>query len=170
MAKPLAQPQAGQSRRVAAFDFAGTAVRFGLVGLLKTVLDFATFNLVLLFTQTEGGLMVLVANTAGFCVAVASSFVLNGRFTFRTAARRGGFWLYVAVSVIGLVLYNGGLALILLLVDPRGALALNVAKLVPLAISLVWNFLGYRYLVFAPPALARVPSPQPLGRGESEQR
>lgn len=156
MAEPLAlgeggaEASAARSRRVATIDFAGLAIRFGLVGLLKTVLDFATFNLVLLLTRTDGGLMVLVANTAGFCVAVASSFVLNGRFTFRTAARPRGFWLYVAVSVVGLVLYNGGLALIIWLADPRGAVALNVAKLVPLAISLVWNFVGYRYLVFRP--------------------
>ena len=151
----VTEPGDDRSRRVAAFDFAGTAVRFGLVGLLKTVLDFATFNLVLLLTQTEGGLMVLVANTAGFVVAVSASFVLNGRFTFRAAARPRGFWLYVLVSVIGLVLYNGGLALILLLADPRGALALNVAKLVPLALSLIWNFVGYRHFVFGP----RNPSP-----------
>ena len=144
----LTEPPVDRPRRVAAFDLAGTVVRFGLVGLLKTVLDFAVFNLVLRLTQTEGGLMVLVANTAGFSVAVAASFVLNGRFTFRAAPRPGGFWLYVGVSIVGLVLYNGGLALILLLADPRGALALNIAKLVPLALSLVWNFVGYRYFVF----------------------
>ena len=105
--------------------------------------------------------MVLVANTAGFCVAVASSFVLNGRFTFRTAARPRGFWLYVAVSLAGLVLYNGGLALILLLADPRGALALNIAKLVPLALSLVWNFVGYRYFVFRPRSDEEAARPSP---------
>ena len=53
MAEPLAyrdrmrESQNTESRRVAAAGFAGTAVRFGLVGLLKTVLDFATFNLVI---------------------------------------------------------------------------------------------------------------------------
>ena len=146
---------AAPRRRDSAYDLAGTALRFGLVGVLKTVLDFAAFNLVLLLTATEGGVMVLVANTAGFCVAVAASFVLNGRFTFRAEPRPRGFWLYVAVSIIGLVIYNGVLALILLVADPRGALALNVAKLLPLAVSLVWNFIGYRYFVFAPREAAR---------------
>jgi putative flippase GtrA len=144
------EPTSARPRREAAYDLAGTALRFGLVGVLKTALDFATFNLVLLLTSTEGGLIVLVANTAGFCVSVASSFVLNRRFTFRTAARSRGFSRYVAISLVGLLIYDGALALVLVAGDPRGTLALNVAKVVPLGASMVWNFVGYRYFVFAP--------------------
>lgn len=130
-------------------------VRFSLVGLMKTALDFATFNLVLWLAGVEGFVVVLLANTAGFAVSVASSFVLNARYTFRVATVPGGFRRYVLISVIGLVIYNGSLAIILVIADPEGTLALNAAKVGALAASMGWNFLGYWRFVFRPPARER---------------
>lgn len=121
-----------------------------MVGALKTVVDFATFNLVLLVLPGLSMPVVLLANTAGFVVAVSVSFVLNERFTFRTAARSRGFSRYVVISLVGLALYNGSLVVVLAFWDAEDTLALNVAKVGALVTSMVWNFLGYRFLVFGP--------------------
>lgn len=131
-------------------EMGGLGVRFALVGLLKTVVDFATFNLVLLVLPGISLPVVLVANTAGFTVAVSVSFVLNARFTFRAAPRAGGFSRYVVISLVGLVLYNGSLAGVLAVWNAEDTLALNFAKVAALGASMVWNFLGYRFLVFGP--------------------
>jgi len=136
-------------------ELAATAIRFALVGLLKTALDFATFNAVLVATGADGGPIVLVANTARFCVSVASSFVLNARYTFRAPTRSRGFSRYVLVSAIGLALYNGSFALVLLGTHAEGPLALNLAKVVALGASMAWNFLGYRRFVFQSGGAAR---------------
>ncbi len=132
-------------------EFSGLWVRFAMVGALKTVVDFATFNLVLLVLPGLSMPVVLAANTAGFTVAVSVSFVLNERFTFRTAARSRGFSRYVVISLVGLALYNGSLIAVLAVWDADDTFALNLAKVAALGASMVWNFVGYRFLVFGPP-------------------
>jgi putative flippase GtrA len=131
----------------------GYAMRFGVVGLLKTALDFAVFNVILLMVGSSS-LMILVANTVGFIVAVSASFVLNARFTFRVRGKNNRFLHYVVVSAVGLLLYNGALAAMLVVVDSTGTLALNAMKVAALGVSLVWNFFGYWRFVFQPPSEA----------------
>lgn len=129
-------------------------MRFAVVGMVKAAIDFGLFNLILLTSPTDSGPTVLLANTAGFTGATAASFLLNARYTFRVPARRRRLWRYVAVSLTGLVLYNGALALLLAVRHPEGIVALNLAKATSLVASTAWNFLGYRYLVFRADPLA----------------
>jgi len=136
-------------------EFSGLWIRFAMVGVLKTVVDFATFNLVLFVLPGLSMPVVLTANTAGFTVAVSVSFVLNRRFTFRTAARSRGFSRYVVISLVGLALYNGSLVAVLAIWEADDTFALNLAKVGALVTSMVWNFLGYRFLVFGPPPARR---------------
>ena len=137
-----------RARALALRTSLGTAMRFAVVGIIKAAIDFGLFNLILFASPTGSGPTILFANTTGFSVAIASSFLLNARYTFRVRARRRRFWRYVAVSLMGLALYNGALALLLAVWDPEGIAALNVAKAASLVASTAWNFLGYRYLVF----------------------
>jgi putative flippase GtrA len=126
----------------------GMTTRFGVIGIMKAAIDFGMFNLILVASPIDSGPIVLLANTIGFSVAIAASFVLNARYTFRVPARKRQFWGYVAVSVTGLALYNGALALLLLAWHPNSFVGFNVLKSASLVASTVWNFLGYRYLVF----------------------
>jgi putative flippase GtrA len=143
-------PQFAGSRAAKLRGLGGLWFRFALVGLLKTALDFASFNIVLFAAPVMNVPIVLLANTIGFSVAVSASFVLNARFTFRVAARSGGFRRYVLISLLGLVIYNGSLAAALALWHAENVLALNLAKSAALVTSMTWNFLGYRYFVFRP--------------------
>lgn len=127
---------------------AGMVLRFALVGVLKTALDFGVFNLIMLASGTDSRPVALVANTAGFIVALGASFLLTARYTFRVPARRDRLWRFVAISVAGLVMYDGALILLLALTNTDGLVALNAMKVAALVVSATWNFLGYRYLVF----------------------
>ncbi|MFA7249209.1 MAG: GtrA family protein [Dehalococcoidia bacterium] len=142
----------GLSRFAAAQESAALLLRFGLVGIVKATLDFGTFNLVLLVSPADSRTIVLVANTAGFGVAMSASFLLAARYIFRVVPRRERVWRYVAVSIGGLALYDGALALILGVSGPNGIVEVNVAKAGALAASASWTFIGYRYLVFQPHA------------------
>lgn len=131
-------------------------LRFGVVGVMKAALDFTTFNVLLALAGSQDGVTIMLANSAGFGVAVASSFFLNARFTFRKRAGNGGFGRYVLISLLGLLLYNAAMALVLFVSGAEGTLALNLAKLAALVTSMTWNFIGYRWWVFRhPPTLGR---------------
>jgi putative flippase GtrA len=128
---------------------AGTFARFALVGLLKTGIDFAVFNAVLLLATERDTRGVLAANTAAFAVAMAASFFLNARYTFRMRVRDSSFIRYALVSLGGLAAYNLTLGLMILLTDSRSPAVINLLKVLALSTSLAWNFTGYRYLAFA---------------------
>ena len=129
---------------------AGMVLRFALVGFVKAALDFGSFNLILLVSPADSRAIVILANTVGFSVAVGASFLLNARYTFRAPVQRQRFWRYVAISLVGLALYDSALALLLAVSGMDGIVALNAAKAAALVASTAWNFVGYRYLVFRP--------------------
>lgn len=135
-------------------DHALTFSRFAVVGAVKTAVDFATFNIVLLLVTTHTPAVVIAANTLAFTVAAVTSFPMNARFTFRKRARgrRGqGLAIYFGVSLFGLTAYNLTIAAQLLLLHPTSVPALNLVKLTSLGVSLVVNYVGYRSLVFVHP-------------------
>ncbi|MYD89037.1 MAG: GtrA family protein [Caldilineaceae bacterium SB0662_bin_9] len=137
-------------------------LRFALVGGLGTVTDVGILNLL----HKVAGLPLFWANAVGFYCAVAQNFMLHRRFTFPnqerdTAARQLG--LFTAISMIGLGLSQlvllglHRLALdywVALLGDPGAGydVSYNAAKLISIAVVLIWNFTGNRLWTFATPA------------------
>lgn len=129
------------AERLAGFANA-RVVRFGLVGVVNTVLD-----IVLFMALVYGlGLFAPVANTISYGTGIVVSFVLNRRFTFndrakgKEAVRR--FAGFAAVYLAGLALSTALVALFILAM-PEGW-----AKLVSVPIVFVWNYFAMRYLVF----------------------
>lgn len=117
-------------------------VRFGLVGILNTLLD-----IVLFMALVYGlGLFAPLANTISYGTGIIVSFWLNRRFTFndtakgKDAARR--FVGFAAVYLAGLGLSTALVALFILAI-PEGW-----AKLISVPIVFVWNYVAMRYLVF----------------------
>ena len=139
-------------------------LRFALVGGLGTITDVGVLNLL----HKVAGFPLFWANAVGFYCAVAQNFVLHRRFTFPnqerdTAGRQLG--LFTAISMIGLGLSQlvllglHRLALdywVALLGDPGTGydVSYNAAKLISIAVVLIWNFTGNRLWIFATPAAA----------------
>jgi putative flippase GtrA len=123
-------------------DSFGKLIRFGAVGILNTLIDYAVF--VFCFQIMEMGL--LVANMVAFLVAVNFGYVMNKTWTFRDDSRgrvaiaRGV--LFLASYAIGFLVGSTVLWLASLYVDPR------IAKIVSIGASLVVNFILSKTVVF----------------------
>ena len=124
-------------------------IRFGIVGLANTALDF-----IILFTLTAFGLDKIVANYASTTVAFVFSFFINRSFTFKSKDRniRRQFILFVVVTLIGLWIIQplviAGASWLLassMLAEP---VILFIAKVIATVASLIWNYLFYSRLVF----------------------
>jgi putative flippase GtrA len=140
--------------------------KFATVGMLGTVIDFGTLNLLIL----AFGFSKALANTCSFTVAVFNNFIWNRLWTFREARDRpvvpqlaqfflvnvGGLLLNQAIflSLDAWVLGEAGA-----LAAPMAALALNVglnhyelaynlSKAVATIIVLFWNFGANRLWTF----------------------
>ncbi len=132
--------------------------KFATVGMLGTVIDFGTLNLLILTFDFSK----ILANTCSFTVAVFSNFIWNRLWTFPESRDKpivpqliqfvlvniGGLLLNQAIflSLDGLVLGEAGA-----LAVPMAALALNIglahyklaynlSKAIATIIVLFWNF------------------------------
>lgn len=122
-------------------------VRFGLVGVLNTLVDFGAFNLMVFVF----GVPVLVAYPFSVSAGIVNSFLWNKHWTFsagRSSAWRREAVVFLAVSASGLLISWAGFSVLHLLIGSSAALALNVEKLAASLVSMVWNFVGYRFLAF----------------------
>jgi len=125
-----------------------TVIRFTLVGLLNTLVDFTLFNLLILLLASPAGAMLLVCNAAAFLAANLCSYFCNRSWTFATKASASlrEYSAYFGISLVGLLLNS--LALWLLTGGAaESLLQLNLAKAGATLVSMVWNFCGYRVLL-----------------------
>lgn len=125
----------------------GQVVRFGIVGVLNTLVDYGLFNLLV----GVFGVPPLAANPISVAGGILNSFLWNKHWTFSaggSARWRREAVTFVLVSLIGLGLNTGGLWVLNRLWGSNDLLALNVQKLGASLVSLTWNFVGYRYLTF----------------------
>lgn len=140
--------------------------RFGLVGVVNTVLDAALFNLL---TWHVIALPVLWASVLAGTLAMLNSFVANQRFTFRarhTPLRRVA--LFVVITLLGIYAIRPLILdvfittwlwpanRLLALLARVGVLAdgdfvrRNLGWLVAVAVAMLFNYVGYREFVFMP--------------------
>lgn len=144
-------------------NLASQIAKFGFVGIINTGIDFAIFNVLIYVTGIYSGIWLLVFNIVSFGVAVINSYFLNKYWAFKAsgAVQSAEVFKFVSVSIIGLILnstvvYFLGTFFILgyrlsasatYIYLPIG-LWDNLAKLAATAVSLVWNFIGYKLFVF----------------------
>jgi putative flippase GtrA len=152
-------------------------LRFGLVGVANTFVDYAILNLVVfaLGVFTPAGLV--VCNLFSFLGANVNSYVLNKRWTFEDR----GHWSKREYLVF-LICSLGGLGINCSVIyflahgfpNPEWSffVNLNMAKLAATVASMAWNFFSYRVFVFKPGSFEGKPSedtcpgrPAPLVRG-----
>ncbi|MEK7647265.1 MAG: GtrA family protein [Patescibacteria group bacterium] len=130
------------------------AAKFIVTGFLNTALDFGVLNLLSFVTGIYSGLNIIFLNSISFTVAVTNSYFWNKYWTFgqKGGARAGEFAAFVVVAFVGL-LVNSGVVYVITTYVPRldginPALLENIAKALATGVSLVWNFLGFKFIVF----------------------
>lgn len=123
-------------------------VRFGLVGVVNTVIDFGVLNALMLLLGRPAGVMLLGCNAVAFICANLNSYVANRTWTF--AGNRVASWkefgAFLAIAFIGLLI-NSSVLWLLTRGTPASMLHLNLAKAAATVVSMGWNFCGYRLLL-----------------------
>ncbi len=125
-----------------------TRVRFLLVGGLNTGLDIGAYTLLRYF-----GWPAILANLCSTSLGLASSFLLNRHFTFRTAGSKGQLPVFLAVTLAGLWVLQP----LILYATARlfagwltGTVLTLATKLCATTATIVWNYLWYSRRVFRP--------------------
>ncbi|MBI2640316.1 MAG: GtrA family protein [Candidatus Sungbacteria bacterium] len=127
--------------------------KFAEVGILNSAIDFGILNLFSAATGIISGIVVGGVNIPGFSVAVLNSYFWNKFWVFkgREGAMRD-FPKFMAVSIGGLLLNSGVIVLATTYISAPAFLGgtawLNLAKILATLLVFVWNFLGYKFLVF----------------------
>lgn len=124
-------------------------IRFVLVGISNTVLDFLVLN-ILLFCKVN----ILFANTISTGIAMLYSFFMNKKWTFRNSGDNYVrevilFFIFTAIGIW--VIQNGCIYLLNLIVPDFGlpeVIYNNAIKLAASVPSLTWNYLTYNRFVF----------------------
>ena len=109
-------------------------MKFGVVGVIATVIDFGIMNLL----HYGLGLNILIANTSGFIVSLIFNYVASMKYVFahKEGMSRREFIIFVVLSMIGLVLNDG----IVLALNAGLGLEANIAKICATALVMVYNF------------------------------
>lgn len=139
--------------------FAHEAVKFGVVGGVNTVINYAVFNALALTIFVDGQLK---ANVIATVVATSTSYLMNRHWTYRDrpkSAVRREYALFFLFNATGLAIELGVLGLAKYGFGVTSLLALNVAKTAGVGLATVFRFWSYRTFVFRPGASAvAVPS------------
>ncbi len=137
---------------------------FGIAGILNTLVDFLLLN----FAAFVIGLPLLLANVISTSAAMLLSFLLNNRWVFagNTVSKGRRIGLFLAVTLVGLygiqsvviyllsnfVLWPSQMAVYFNQVLGLGMASefviANTIKLIATAVTLVWNFVLYKKVVF----------------------
>lgn len=139
--------------------------KFGAVGVLNTLIDFTLYNIL----SSRVGLTLIQSNILSTSVAMAVSFVANRRLVFKTdhGSLPKQAVSFVLVTAFGMyVLQTGTIQLLTEIWLTPISLGLSVAhwahinnhdpflikngaKAAATAVSLAWNFIMYKKVVFS---------------------
>lgn len=139
--------------------------KFVLVGALNTFVDWGVLNLLIFLTSIASGWPYSAFKGASFLVATVNSYFWNKFWTFKKLSPEGAsasvesekvsgkeFLRFFIVSCIGFALNVGVATLVVNVWGPHWGLAekvwANVGAFGGTLVGLVWNFLGYKLIVF----------------------
>ncbi len=124
--------------------------KFALVGVLNTAIDFGVLNSLIIVTKIAGGAGIIPLNVISFSTATANSYYWNKKWVF--GVNKSSFVVFLAVTLIGLGINTGVVYALTTFVSPvfvtSSVLWANFAKVLATILSLIWNFVGYRLVVF----------------------
>lgn len=115
-------------------------IRFGMVGMLNTLVDLATFALLVAISVPA-----LIANVVAWFVAISFSYVLNSRWSFERNTELAEGWSLLRFFGSGALISLGVSSGALLVLTPY--LGLWSAKIIGVVIAAVLNFIAARWSI-----------------------
>lgn len=128
--------------------------KFGLVGVLNTLIDLGVLNLLIFFSGITSGLGYSVFKGISFVVAVVNSYFWNKYWTFEKGGevKTGEFLQFFIVAGLGFAINVGTASLIVNIIGPQFGLSdkiwANIGAIIATLAGMIWNFLGYKFIVF----------------------
>jgi putative flippase GtrA len=123
--------------------------------LINTSIDYIVLFSLSKITGITGGTALIPLNVISFTIATTNSYFLNKNWAFhdQSHAHEGKkASLFLLVSIVGVAINTAIVFAITTFIDPMfGAQPrtwLFGAKVVATGISLIWNFIGYKLIVF----------------------
>ena len=117
-------------------------VKFGLVGVLNTAIDFGIFTLL----TKVFGMDPVVSHVISYSSAVVNSYFLNRSWTFRRK-EKGNTVEFARFAFINLISL-GVSTLAMYLLEEQAGLEIYISKVGATACSMVVNFIGSKLIVF----------------------
>jgi putative flippase GtrA len=132
-------------------------MKFGLVGVLNTLINLAVFNALLIAVHDVGRVK---ANFVATAVATVFAYVMNRYWTFKHRpsdhSRSREFILFVFFNVVGLGIESALIGGTVYILGTNTIVAVNIAKILGLVLGTVFRFWAYRTFVFRPAAAPKV--------------
>ena len=129
-------------------------VKFCLVGGLNTLVDIVVLNLLIFaFPAGRQGWLYSLFKAISFLCAATNSYLVNRRFTFDTKTIISTMQVteFLFISGVGLAINVGVATTVATFVTPPAFLLAywpTIAAISGVPVGLVWDFVGYRYIVF----------------------
>ena len=131
------------------------AIKFILVGGLNTLIDLGILNVLIFITGIASGLGYSVFKGIYFTAAVINSYFLNKFWTFKAEGAKKGkkeFTQFFIVSLIGFGINVGVASFVVNIIGSQfgtgDKLWANVGAICATFAAMIWNFLGYKFIVF----------------------
>jgi putative flippase GtrA len=126
--------------------------KFGITGLVNTIIDFGLFNLLVAMTGIHSGWQVGLLNAAAVTAAMINSYLMNRRWTFYEINHsHNSLMRFVLASIIGILINSLVVTAVSSLCKSLPLsiyLVLNAGKIIGALLSSTWNFIAYRNWVF----------------------
>jgi putative flippase GtrA len=136
------------------FPFMRKLARFSSAGVFNTILDTSILNGLIYIFKVYAGPSIVAFNLVSFCITLVISYFINRTWSFETAVKphTKEFSLFIMV-VLGSLAINSALIFYLttIMTPPQGISPVSwviFAKLLTAIVSMLWNFIGFHFIVF----------------------
>jgi len=133
-------------------------IKFGLIGAMNTLVDLGILNVLMYVSGQTEGIYYSIFKTLSFTGAVVFSYNLNKRWTFKDVSEEEQakkFAQFLSISIVGALINVTAATLVVTYIKPLVAVPAltsqlwgNIGALCGTGAGLVWNFLGYKFIVF----------------------
>ena len=129
--------------------------KFVLVGGLNFLIDMGVLNFLIFSTGVSTGITQSGFKSLSFLVALINSYVWNRYWTFKKEIRESisqELFQFFIISIIGFSINIGIDYIFVNIISPFKEMPLKtwaqISALLATLVSLFWNFLGYKFIVF----------------------
>ena len=130
-------------------------VKFGITGGLNALIYLGVLNLLISATKIAVGFYYSLFVSIAFIVAVTNSYIWNKYWVFKASESGGGggeFVKFFAVNLVGFLINVGSASFVVNVIGaPTGipeALWANIGAVSAVFLTLFWNFIGLKFIVF----------------------